>query len=92
MFTREVRARASAHPRIRQLQEELRSSPGVEARGRLEAALREVTLAVQAEVAAEFDAVHTVERARDVGSLREIVEPAELRPFVVRALRRELHS
>jgi hypothetical protein len=51
-----------------------------------------VTLAVQAEVAAEFDAIHTVERARDVGSLREIAEPAALRPFVVRALRRELHS
>jgi acetyl/propionyl-CoA carboxylase alpha subunit/acetyl-CoA carboxylase carboxyltransferase component len=92
VFTREVRARASAHPRIRSLQEELRRSPGAEARGRLEAALREVTLAVQAEVAAEFDAIHTVERARDVGSLREIAEPAALRPFVVRALRRELHS
>ena len=91
VFTREVRARASAHPRIRALQEELRRSPGAEARGRLEAALREVTLAVQAEVAEQFDAVHTVERARDVGSLREIVEPAALRPFVVRALRRELH-
>jgi acetyl-CoA carboxylase carboxyltransferase component len=91
VFTREVRARASAHPRIRALQEELRRSPGGETRGRLEAALREVTLAVQAEVAEQFDAVHTVERARDVGSLREIVDPAELRPFVVRALRRELH-
>ena len=87
VFTREVRARASAHPRIRALQEELRRSPGAEARGRLEAALREVTLAVQAEVAGEFDAIHTVERARDVGSLREIVEPAALRPFVVRSLR-----
>jgi acetyl/propionyl-CoA carboxylase alpha subunit/acetyl-CoA carboxylase carboxyltransferase component len=91
VFTREVRARASAHPRIRALQEDLRRRPGADARGRLEAALREVTLAVQAEVAAEFDAVHTVERAREVGSLREIVEPAELRSFVVHSLRRELH-
>ncbi|MCL4685644.1 biotin/lipoyl-binding protein [Myxococcota bacterium] len=88
VFNREVRARASAHPRIRSLQQELRRDPDAEVRGRLEAALEEVTLAVQAEVAAEFDAVHTVERARDVGSLRELVEPAELRPFVVRALRR----
>jgi acetyl-CoA carboxylase carboxyltransferase component len=88
VFNREVRARASAHPRVRALQQELRRDPDAEVRGRLETALREVTLAVQAEVAAEFDAVHTVERARDVGSLRELVEPAELRPFVVRALRR----
>jgi acetyl/propionyl-CoA carboxylase alpha subunit/acetyl-CoA carboxylase carboxyltransferase component len=92
VFTREVRARASSHPRIRALQEELRKSSGAEARDRLEAALREVTLAVQAEVASEFDAIHSVERARDVGSLSELVEPAALRPFVVQALRGELHS
>ena len=90
VFTREVRARSSAHPRIRALREELRRSPGPAARARLEAALDEVTLEVQAEVAAEFDAIHTVERARAVGSLSAIVEPTELRPFVVRTLLGEL--
>jgi hypothetical protein len=91
-FTREVRARASAQPAVRELQEALGRQPSAEVRARLEAALREATLAVQAELAAEFDAVHSVERARAVGSLREIVEPTELRPFAVRALRRELSS
>jgi predicted RNA-binding protein len=92
VFTREVRARASAQPAVRELREELQRQSSPEVRGRLEAALREATLAVQSELAAEFDAVHSVERALAVGSLREIVEPAALRPFVVRALRRQLSS
>ncbi|HEX2484471.1 MAG TPA: carboxyl transferase domain-containing protein, partial [Myxococcota bacterium] len=92
VFTREVRARASAHPAVRALQDALRRDPSAELRARLEAAREEATLAAQAELALEFDAVHSVERARSVGSLREIVEPEQLRPFVVRALRRELSS
>ncbi|HEX2484413.1 MAG TPA: carboxyl transferase domain-containing protein, partial [Myxococcota bacterium] len=92
VFTREVRARASAHPAVRALHDELRRDPGAELRARLEGAREEATLAAQAELALEFDAVHSVERARSVGSLREIVEPEQLRPFVVRALRRGLSS
>ena len=38
------------------------------------------------EVAAEFDAIHTVERALEVGSLAEIVAPAEMRAFLIREL------
>jgi hypothetical protein len=77
---------------VRALQDALRRDPNAELRARLEAAREEATLAAQAELALEFDAVHSVERARSVGSLREIVEPEQLRPFVVRALRRELSS
>jgi len=44
----------------------------------------------QAELAREFDAVHTVERARDVGSLEEIVPPRQMRAWLVRKLREEL--
>jgi hypothetical protein len=45
-----------------------------------------VTLEMQAAVAAEFDAVHTVERARQVGSLETILEPGALRPELIRWL------
>jgi hypothetical protein len=41
--------------------------------------LQEVLLEKQAEMAAEFDAIHSVERARKVGSLDEIIEPDRLR-------------
>ena len=58
-------------------------------RERFERALAETRLEKQAEVAAEFDAVHTVQRAREVGSLTEIVDPARMRAFLVRELRDE---
>ena len=38
------------------------------------------------ELAAEFDPIHTVERARSVGSLSAIVPPAEMRAFLVREI------
>jgi len=39
-------------------------------------------------VAAEFEAVHNVERARQVGSVHAIIPPAELRPSIAAALER----
>jgi acetyl/propionyl-CoA carboxylase alpha subunit/acetyl-CoA carboxylase carboxyltransferase component len=90
VFTREVRARAAAQPRVRALQDELRRRPGAAARERFESALAEAALEVQAAVADEFDSVHTVERAQRVGSLEAIVDPGEMRAFLVRQLEREL--
>ena len=40
------------------------------------------------EVAEEFDAIHTVERALKVGSLDRIIAPSELRPYLVDAVAR----
>jgi hypothetical protein len=40
------------------------------------------------EVAAEFEAVHNVERARQVGSVHSIIPAAELRPSIVAAVER----
>jgi hypothetical protein len=43
----------------------------------------------QAQLAEEFDAVHSVERAREVGSLEEIVPPAAMRPYLIGLLEAE---
>jgi acetyl-CoA carboxylase carboxyltransferase component len=75
VFGREVRARAAADPRLVGLYGETR-----------ERAQRELELEKQAELADEFDAVHSVARARRVGSLDAIVEPARMRPFLIDAL------
>jgi len=75
VFGREARARALADPRVAGLAGELR-----------ERALREVVLEKQAEIAAEFDAVHTVERALRVGSLERLVPPTHLRPYLIETL------
>ena len=40
------------------------------------------------EVAEEFDRVHSVERAREVGSHRRILPPARLRPYLIDAVER----
>ncbi|MFP6639511.1 MAG: carboxyl transferase domain-containing protein, partial [Myxococcota bacterium] len=90
VFAREVRAQAAADPRVVAMQRGLRLHSSPEVREELEALLSEVTLEKQAEVAAEFDRVHSVERAREVGSLREIMEPAALRPSLIKALRKAL--
>ncbi len=39
-----------------------------------------------AELAARFDGIHTVERAREVGSIDDIIPPERLRPYVVGVL------
>ena len=54
------------------------------------ATLAEVTLEKQAELAAEFDAIHSVERAREVGSLEDIVAPPRMRAYLIDLLAQEL--
>ncbi len=59
---------------------------------KLQARLREVTAAVRAEkigeVAAEFEAIHDINRARAVGSVDVIIPAARLRPYLIDALER----
>ena len=40
------------------------------------------------QLADEFDAVHSIERARDVGSVDAIVPAARLRPYLIDAVQR----
>jgi hypothetical protein len=41
-----------------------------------------------AEVAAEFDGVHSIQRAVEVGSVDAIIRPEELRPQIIAAIER----
>jgi acetyl-CoA carboxylase carboxyltransferase component len=84
VFTREVRARAARDPRI----VKLRWESGASGRDRLETAWKETLLEKQAEIAAEFDSIHSVERALEVGSLEAIVEPEDMRRYLIGELRR----
>ena len=86
VFSREVRAQALDDPRVKDKSELVRRRPTEENRAELEAVLREVTLEKQAATAAEFDSVHTVQRAMEVGSLSAILEPEDLRPRLIAAL------
>jgi len=86
VFSREVQAQALDDPRVKDKNDLVRRRPTEENRAELEAVLREVTLEKQAAMAAEFDSVHTVQRAMEVGSLSAILEPQDLRPRLIAAL------
>jgi acetyl-CoA carboxylase carboxyltransferase component len=92
VFAREVKARTEADPRIRDLLAQLAAASPESAAGGLRARLAETTARVRSEklgeVADEFDAVHTIERARAVGSVDRIIQARELRPYIVDALER----
>ena len=49
-----------------------------------------VHLEMQASLAKEFEEIHSIERAKKVGSIDEIIEPSELRPFLTSTLKKKL--
>jgi acetyl-CoA carboxylase carboxyltransferase component len=91
VFAREVKARTEQDLRVREVAELLRGREP-DAAGGLRAQLTEVTAKVRAEklgeVAEEFDAVHSIQRALAVGSVDRIIPPSQLRPYLVDALER----
>jgi acetyl-CoA carboxylase carboxyltransferase component len=91
VFAREVQQAAARDERIVMLDARIAAADGADrARLRAErATLWETVLSERRrDLAAEFDAVHSVERAVRMGSVREIVDPAALRPFLIEAVQR----
>jgi hypothetical protein len=90
VFAREVRSRTENDPRVVELREAI-AADGTDG-GALRAQLVRLTDAVRSEklgqVADEFDAIHTIQRALRVGSVDRIIPAAELRPYIVDALER----
>ncbi|MDH5671542.1 MAG: ATP-grasp domain-containing protein [Myxococcales bacterium] len=86
VFPREVRARVSADPRIEELRSKLKGTPSASERAAFERLRQDVTGEKRAEVAAEFDAIHSVQRAREVGSLEEIISASKIRARLVELL------
>jgi len=86
VFAREARARALREPSLVALRREADARGDAETRGAYDVAYRQVLLEKQAEIAAEFDAIHSVERALEVGSLEQLVAPGDMRRFLVEAI------
>jgi acetyl/propionyl-CoA carboxylase alpha subunit/acetyl-CoA carboxylase carboxyltransferase component len=91
VFTGEVNRRTSTDSRVADLEAVLAETSGAE-RAELSAKLAEVRSSVRAEklsdVATEFDRVHSVHRAVEVGSVDAVVSAAELRPRIIEAIRK----
>ncbi|HWG02884.1 MAG TPA: carboxyl transferase domain-containing protein, partial [Trebonia sp.] len=93
VFAGEVRGRTVTDPRVTDLQARAAETSGAE-RAALTEALADVRASVRAEklgeVAAEFDRIHSIQRAVDVGSVDAIVSVARLRPAIIEAIGRGL--
>ena len=89
VFARDVDARTSADPRVKAAEAALAAASEDEASVRASEAA-EIRSAVRAEmvgtVASEFDGVHNIHRAVEVGSVDEVIAPNELRPKIIAAL------
>ncbi len=88
VFAREVETRLRKDPRV--VEAERDAAAGGAARARLDELVRTVRSEKVGEVAEEFDAIHTVERALKVGSLDRIIAARELRPYLVEAVERRI--
>ncbi len=91
VFASEVEARAKKDPRLQALTQAMTHADGAE-KVRLRAQWEELFPVVHSEklgeMAAEFDRVHCVQRALDVGALDRILPPAQLRPYLIDAVER----
>jgi len=89
VFSGEVNTRTAKDPRVTSLHARLAEVSAVE-RAALTAELAEVQSSVRAEklgeVASEFDRVHSIQRAVEVGSVDAIISAAELRPRIIEAI------
>ncbi|HEX9400878.1 MAG TPA: carboxyl transferase domain-containing protein [Anaeromyxobacter sp.] len=88
VFAREVETRLRKDARV--VEAEKAAAAGGAARTRLDELVRAVRSEKVGEVAEEFDAIHTVERALKVGSLDRIIAARELRPYLIEAVERRI--
>ena len=91
VFAGEVAARTRTDDRVVALEEKAAAAEGNE-RARLRAEVAALSAAVHAEklgeVAAEFDRIHSVERALEMGSISAIVPADRLRGYIIDAIGR----
>lgn len=91
VFASEVDARVRKDPRLQELTQLLEKAGPAE-KGRLRTQWDELFRIIHSEklgeMAAEFDRVHSVQRALQVGALDRIIPPHRLRPYLIDALER----
>lgn len=91
VFSRDVAHRARTDPRVEQARRAVeRAEPAerLRAEERLAAVEEQVRAELRGVVGREFDEIHTIERARRVGSVDRVVGVDDLRREIVAALRR----
>lgn len=89
VFAGDVAKRTAADARVRAIEQRLQTAAPQD-RAALQLELVEARGAVRAEkiseVAAEFDGVHSIHRAVEVGSVDRVIAPSELRPSIIETI------
>jgi acetyl-CoA carboxylase carboxyltransferase component len=91
VFAGEVEAKARKDPRLQALTQAMAKAEGakkVQLRAEWDELFKVVHSEKLGEMASEFDRVHSVQRALDVGALNYIIPPANLRPYLIHAVER----
>ncbi len=92
VFTRDVNTRTSNDQRLKELEANIAGAENEAERAQLQADLGDLRAQVRSEklgeVAAEFEQIHNIERAREVGSVHTIIPAAQLRPYLIEAIER----
>ncbi len=95
VFVGDVNARTAKDPRVLALQAAVAAAGGAE-RAALTSQLLDARASVRAEklaeVATEFDGLHSIQRAVEVGSVDAIIQPAQLRPQIIAAIENGLRK
>jgi len=95
VFAGEVESRTKKDPRLQALTQAISHAEGTE-KDRLKAQFDELFRTVHSEklgeMASEFDRVHCVKRALEVGALSRILPPAGLRPYLIDAVNRGIEK
>jgi len=95
VFAGEVESRARKDPRLAQLNEVIDKAAAAD-KGRLRAQWDDLFKVIHSEklgeMAAEFDHVHSVQRALKVGALQCIISPDRLRPYLIDAVERGIRK
>jgi acetyl/propionyl-CoA carboxylase alpha subunit/acetyl-CoA carboxylase carboxyltransferase component len=93
VFAGEVDKRTAADPQVKALEQAVSDASATE-RGRLVVELAKLRASVRAEklgeVASEFDGVHDIHRAVQVGSVDAVISAERLRPEIIAVIEREL--
>ena len=89
VFAGEVEKRVAASQQVRELKERIAAAPEAE-RAALSVELDDVRAGLRAEkiseIAAEFDSVHSIHRAVQVGSVDAVIAASQLRPAVIASI------
>ena len=95
VFASEVEARARRDERLQRLSAAIQAAEGAQ-KNRLTTEWNEVFPRIHSEklgeVAAEFDKIHSVHRALQVGALDNILPASDLRPYLVHAVERGIQK